>query len=265
MISLVDTHCHLDFDAFHTDLPAVLERARQNGIDRIVIPATDLDSCQRALKLANLHEGLYVAVGVHPNESAGWNSSRLNKLRDFAKDEKVVAIGEIGLDYYRDRSPRQDQLRAFSQQLELAAHLGLPVIVHNRQASTDLIPLLVEWHEKLQDEGNPVANAPGVLHSYSDELKYACNAIDAGFYIGVTGPVTFPNARDLRHVITRLPLERLLVETDAPFLTPVPHRGKRNEPAYVRFVAEEIARLHERQLDEVARITSQNAKVLFHW
>ncbi|MDD5468279.1 MAG: TatD family hydrolase [Anaerolineales bacterium] len=265
MISLIDTHCHLNFEAFHSDLGQVLERARLSGVEKIVVPATDLASCQEVIELAEAHEGVYAAVGVHPNECAEWEMNSLPRLREYARHEKVVAIGEIGLDYYRDRAPRQVQRTALAQQLELAEEMGLPVIIHNRNASRDVLSILSEWRRGLDFSQKPLANAPGVLHSYSDELKYACEAIDNGFKIGITGPITFNNANELRTAVAQIPLKNLLVETDAPFLTPVPHRGKRNEPAYVRHVAEELARLHASSLLEVAKITSQNARVLFQW
>lgn len=253
---LVDTHCHLDFDRFDTDRDAVVQRAAQAGVKRIIVPAIDLQNCPDVLALTEQYDGIFAAVGVHPNSTAAWTDSWLDEIREFASHARVVAVGEIGLDYYWDDSPKDIQHKALSAQLSLAAELELPVIIHNREASEDVIRLLA---------GSPLANRerPGVLHSFSAEWQVAEAALEMGFYIGFTGPVTFKKADDLRSVAARIPLDRILVETDAPFLAPQPRRGKRNEPAYVPYVAEQIAALHELSSEEIARITTANARRLF--
>ncbi len=255
-MTLIDTHCHLDFDRFDEDRDEVVARATAVGVQRIIAPALDLQNCEAVLALTGRYEGVYAAVGVHPNSSAEWRDGWIGALREMAQGEKVVAIGEIGLDYYWGDAPKPAQRRALGRQLELAAELGLPVIIHNREASADVIALLRE---------SPLAyreNA-GVLHSFSADWETAAAALDMGFYLGFTGPVTFKKAAELRRIAVKAPLDRILVETDAPFLTPHPYRGKRNEPAYVRFVAERIA--EERGMDAAvfAQHTAENAQRLF--
>jgi TatD DNase family protein len=180
----------------------------------------------------------------------------LDELRALASRPKVVAIGEIGLDFYRDLSPREKQRQAFEQQLALASEVGKPVIIHDREAHKEVMTILRRWAEGCQQ-------SIGVLHCFSGDLAMAKEAIKMGFYISIAGPVTFPNARRLRELVRQLPLEKLLVETDCPYLTPHPHRGKRNEPAYVKLVAQEAAHIKGLTLEEVARVTSDNARALF--
>ena len=263
--SLTDTHCHLDFEWFDKDRDQVIERARQAGITRILNPGIDLATSQAALKLAERFDEVYVAVGIHPNSANTFNQDSLPQLRELVTHPKVVAIGEIGLDYYRDRAPRDLQQRIFQLQLELAAESGLPVVIHNRQATADVLQFLLEWQAQLVKAGSALAQRPGVLHSYSDNEVNGRKAIDSNFTIGITGPVTFRNAPELQRVVASLPIKHLLIETDAPFLTPHPLRGQRNEPALVRWVAEKIAELHSFSVSEIARETSQNADQLFNW
>jgi TatD DNase family protein len=263
--SLADTHCHLDFQRFDEDRDQVVDRAREAGLTRILNPGIDLASSQAALVLAEKYPELYVAVGVHPNSAGTFDQSTLPRLRELASHPKVVAIGEIGLDYYCDRAPRDLQRRIFRLQLELAVESGLPVVIHNRQATEDVLEELIEWQVQLVKAGSTLAKRPGVLHSYSDNIENGRRAIEINFYIGITGPVTFRNAPELQQVVTSLPAEHLLIETDAPFLTPHPLRGQRNEPAFVRRIAEKVAELRSRPLSEIARITSENAGRLFNW
>ncbi len=275
---LVDTHCHLDFAVYEEDREMVLERAQQAGLARILIPGIDLASSLAAIRLAESREELFAAVGIHPNEAAAYGPASLARLRelldgsetvgesDGAKPAaRVVAIGEIGLDYYRDRAPRAAQRQAFLEQLELAAERNLPVVIHNRQASADLLEILAAWQAGLAGSGSPLASRPGVLHSFAGDLETAWAAIEINFYVGITGPVTFRNAQNLERVVAGLPLDRLLIETDAPFLAPHPFRGQRNEPAYVRLIAEKIADLHRLPVVAVAEATTANAKRLFGW
>ena len=265
MSGLVDTHCHLDFKSFDEDRPEILARAWRDGLERILVPGINIASSQVALRIAESHDQIFAAVGVHPNEALSWREDTLNQLRHLAEHPKVVAIGEIGLDYYRDRAPQDMQANIFKAQLSLASELNLPVVIHNREATEDVLRIIAEWQDVLAASGSPLADHPGVLHSFSGHPKVAKKGINHNFYLGITGPVTFKNADDLREAVSNIPIERLLIETDAPFLTPHPYRGKRNEPAFVRFVAEKIAEIKEEPREVVAIKTTSNAKNLFNW
>lgn len=266
MIPYTDTHCHLDFNRFDEDRDQVLKRAWKAGLVQILNPAIDLPTGQAAINLANDYPGrITAAVGIHPNIGEPWTPEILPTLREQAAQPGVVAIGEIGLDYYRQHTPFDQQRMMFQEQLKLAADLNLPVIIHNRDASPDLIAILTNWHKDLVLAGHPLKDRPGVLHSFSADLETGLAAIEMNFYLGITGPVTFSNAPDRKAIVRNLPLDHLLLETDSPFLTPHPHRGKRNEPAYIPLIAEEIARLHNTSPKEVAEITYGNASRLFHW
>jgi TatD DNase family protein len=260
-MALIDTHCHLDFNAYDDIRDAIIQEAADAGVTRIINPGVDLPRTQAALALADAHPGVYAAVGIHPNSTADFSDEVLAEVRTMAAYPKVVAIGEIGIDYHWDDSPKDVQWAAFEAQLALAAELTLPVIVHNREASDDVLAILTTWTATL-----PAAlrNRPGVLHSFSAPQAIAERGIELGFYLGFTGPVTFKNADDLRHTAARVPVERILVETDGPFLTPHPYRGKRpNRPAYVRLIAQRIAALHHLADDEFFAQTTANAERLF--
>lgn len=257
---MIDTHCHLNFDSYEADREQVIQRAAQAGVIRIINPAVDLESSRAGIELAQQYTSVYASVGIHPNSSAGFEPKDIATLRQLAMNEKVIAIGEIGLDYYWDKSPKPQQFTAFEAQLTLAAELELPVIIHNREADKDVIAILETWTANLPTALNERA---GVLHSFSATPDIAERALMAGFYLGFTGPVTFKNADELRQIVRQTPLERILVETDGPFLTPVPHRGKRNEPAYIPLIVDRIAALKQLTPDEAGRITTQNADRLF--
>lgn len=263
---LTDTHCHLNLNTFQEDLEPVLERAWERGIDRILIPGIDVETSRTAVSLAERYEPLYAAVGVHPGDASTWTDDTSAILSELARHPKVVAIGEIGLDYYRDRAPRPLQRQVFHDQLELAAALELPVVIHNRKSLDDVWNELSTWQAALAQSAPELASRPGVLHSYDGPLAPAQQAIAKGFFIGISGPVTFKNAQERQDVVSALPLDHILVETDAPYLTPHPHRGRwPNEPAYVAFVAEKIAELHRLPLEAVTRTTGENAANLFNW
>jgi TatD DNase family protein len=208
--------------------------------------------------LAEAQAHIFAAVGFHPHDAAKLTLADLQTLRELAQHPKVKAIGEIGLDYYRDLSPRDVQAKAFRQQLELAADLDLPVIIHCREAFDDVIAILREWQASNKQ-------ARGVLHSFSGDRAQAEQVFEIGFRIGLTGPITFPKAEEMRAVAQAAPMDRLLIETDAPYLTPAPNRGKRNEPAYVRRVAEKIAEVRGLTVEAVAAQTTANADSLFDW
>jgi TatD DNase family protein len=232
---MIDSHCHLDFPDFDEDRDEVLARAIEAGVTTIINPGTDLESSRRALALTERYDNVYAAVGVHPHDASALDRQALAELRQLASHPKVVAIGEIGLDYYRDLSPRAQQRAAFQAQLALAADLDRPVIIHQRESADDVMAALRDW---------AMGGHPGcVLHAFSGDEAVADEAVSLGFFIGVGGPLTFKNARRLPEIVTRLPLGCLLVETDAPYLAPHPYRGRRNEPAYVTLVVKRLAEL----------------------
>ena len=259
---LIDTHAHLDFNQFDDDRDAVLARAWQAGVAAIVTIGTDLKTSRAAVALAEAHERILATVGFHPHDAKSANAAALAELRELGRHPRVVAVGEIGLDFYRDRSPRDVQRRVFGRQLHVAAELGKPVVIHDRQAHAETLEILRQWVTESQPEHSAYR---GVIHCFSGDLALAQAAIELGFFIGVDGPITYQNARRLPAIVKALPLDRLLLETDAPFLTPHPHRGQRNEPAYVRLVAEEIADLKNLSLEEVAQTTTANAQALFQF
>jgi TatD DNase family protein len=264
-VHFVDTHCHINFDAFDSDRGDVLDRAEQAGVARVLNPAIDIVSSQQILAMVDEYPILSAAVGVHPNDAQTWGVDSKRQLAELAQHVSVVAIGEIGLDFYRDRAPKQLQLKIFREQLELAALLSLPVIIHNRQAEHVVMEVLMEWYADLQRMSSSLLGRPGVLHSFSGSGLMAYQMINLNFYIGITGPVTFRNADPLRGIVGKVPIDRILIETDAPFLAPHPHRGMRNEPAFVRLIADKIAEIHSISLDAVAVQTSDNARRLFNW
>lgn len=258
---MIDTHCHINFDSYDTDRDAVIARAEEAGVDRIINPAIDIQTSQTVLSLCERYEGLYAAVGIHPNDTANLTQADLDRIAALAEQPRVVAIGEIGLDYYWDKSPKDKQFEAFEAQLALAQRFGLPVIIHNREASEDVIRILESWVSGLPES---LKSRPGVMHSFSGSMAIAERALAAGFYLGFTGPITFKKADETRAIATRVPLDRILVETDGPFLTPVPYRGKRNEPAYIPYIVERLAALHLVSVEDMAQATTENAERLFN-
>jgi TatD DNase family protein len=260
-LTLIDTHAHLDFSKFDADLPAVLERARKAGVAAILNVGVDVASSRRAVALAEQYDDIYAAVGMHPHDAKKLDGAALVELRDLARHPKVLAVGEMGLDFYRDLSPREVQRRAFQSQLAWAAKLDKPVIIHDRDAHQEVLEVLTGWAGGLGH--SHLAGRRGVLHTFSGDLAMAEKAIELGFYLSISGPVTYQNAGRLTGIVQALPLDRLLVETDCPFLTPHPHRGQRNEPAYVRLVAGRIADLKGVSLAELAEVTTANAQRLF--
>ena len=262
---LTDTHCHLDFETFDDDRSAVISRAEAAGIERMLNPGIDLASSKAAVRLSKATRAIYAAVGVHPNSATTWGVRTIKDLRQLSQNPKVVAIGEIGLDYYRDRAPKDLQQDIFRQQLALAAEIGKPVVIHNRESLDDILEILAEWQADLVESGSRLAHRPGVLHSFSGNQEHAVRAMAHNFYIGITGPVTFKKALDLQSLVKSLPLEAILIETDAPFLSPVPRRGRRNEPANVQWVAEKIAALKGLDVAAVHQTTFTNAARLFGW
>jgi TatD DNase family protein len=257
---LIDTHCHLDWRPFDADRAEVIRRAVDAGVARMVTIGADVASSRRAVALAEEYAAVYASVGVHPNDAGDFGENNLNELRDLAQHPKVVAIGEIGIDHYWKRVAPDAQARAFRMQLELADEVGKPVIVHNRDATEEVLSILSGHYA-----GHSSPATRGVLHSFSGDIAVAQRAFEFGFLIGFTGPVTFKKADVLREVARAVPLDRFVVETDAPFLTPEPRRGRRNEPAYVRYTAARIATLRGLSMEELAEQTTANAMRLFRW
>jgi TatD DNase family protein len=250
---LIDTHAHLDMEEFAGDREAVLARALQAEVSQIITIGIDLPSSRRAVELAGRADFVHATVGCHPHHAKTFDTQVLQELAHLAGTRKVVAWGEIGLDFFRRHSPLQSQIEAFEQQLDMAGEMGLPVIIHNRDAHEQLIQILRKRRFL----------SGGVIHCFSGDYETAGSLMDLGFYISIPGTVTYKKAVLVQEVAARIPLERLMVETDAPFLAPVPHRGKRNEPAFVRDTALEIARLREMDFQALADATSRNARTLF--
>jgi len=250
----IDTHSHLFYKNFHDDLDEVVNRARQSGVDHIIVPATDLETAEQTIRLCDKYDTVYGAVGIHPHDSKDWDNSLLVKIQDLAQHKKIIAIGEIGLDYYYDFSPPEKQIQAFKAQIELAIELNLPIIVHNRDSDKDMMDIINQYCGK---------GLKAQFHCFNASISDAFEFIKMNHFISFTGNITFKNRGDVRSVLEKIGLDNLLLETDSPFMTPVPFRGKRNEPAYVKYVAEKIAEIHKVSIDEVAKITSYNAFRLF--
>jgi TatD DNase family protein len=249
----IDTHAHLEMGAFDGDREAVLERAAAAGLTAIITVGTTLPDGEKAVALARRYRSVYAAVGIHPHEVKGIDASTYDALRLVAREKKVVAIGEIGLDFFYDHSPRDVQLRRFAEQLDLAEELNLPVIIHDRDAHAETLGLLRQRKGRLR----------GALHCFSGDVAMARECVALGFHLSVAGPVTYPKADQLRAVAREIPLERLLIETDAPYLAPQLHRGKRNEPAYVVETARRLAEIRGMPAGELERLTAANARRLF--
>ena len=262
---LVDTHCHLDFNVFDVDRADIIRRAKEADVIRIINPGVDIATSKLALKLSEVFPEVFAAIGIHPNEIETFEVLKNGELISLLSNPKVVAVGEIGLDYYWNKSPKDLQRKAFEFQLKMASEAGLPVIIHNREATQDIKSILSSWAVELNANYPNLVKYPGVLHSFSGKIEDALQVVELGFLIGITGPVTFKKAIELQNLVTVIPLESLLVETDAPFLTPHPMRGKRNEPSYVKFTAEKIAELRGISYEQVAEVTTKNAFRLFRW
>lgn len=252
---LFDTHAHLDNPKFDKDREKIIRDLKKNDVDFIINPGADFASSIKAVKLAEKYDNIYAAVGIHPHEAKSMDEDTIGLLEGFTNKEKVVAIGEIGLDYHYDNSPRDIQKKWFREQIRLAKKVNLPIIVHDRDAHQDTFDIIKDELDE---------NLTGVLHCYAGSVEMAKKYIDMGFFISFAGPLTFKNAKTPKRVCESLPLDRILIETDSPYLTPEPNRGKRNEPLYVRYMAAMIAELKEVSFKEVAKKTKENAKKLFN-
>ena len=251
----IDTHVHLNADQYDEDLQQVIERAIEAKVEKMVVVGFDRKTIERAMKLADEYEFIYAVIGWHPVDAIDCTPEDLEWIEQLAAHPKVVGIGETGLDYYWDKSPKEIQQELFRKQIHLAQKLKLPIIIHNREATGDVVKILREEN---------AASVGGVMHCFSGSVETARECIDMNFMISLGGPVTFKNARLPKEVAKEIPLEHLMIETDAPYLAPHPYRGKRNEPSYVPLVAEEIARQKELSIDEVANATTSNAIKFFN-
>jgi TatD DNase family protein len=247
-----DTHCHLNHPDLYPEWRAALFRAQQSGVERLILIGYDLESSRRAVELAAQSDALCAAVGIHPHDAAQCNADALATLRELAQQPRVVAVGEIGLDFYRDWSPRTAQYDAFHAQMQLAQSLGLPVILHCRDAYNELLGVLEEY---------PAVR--GVLHCFSGTEAHAQRGLELGYYLGIGGVITFKSAEPLRTIVQSMPRDRLLLETDAPYLAPHPYRGKRNEPAYLPLIAQQVAALWEVPLETLSALTEANVARVF--
>jgi TatD DNase family protein len=251
---LIDTHAHLDFPEFGPDLGLFLHRAMEKGVEEVITIGIDLAGSRKAVELAEAHYQIYAAVGIHPHDSFDMDDGILNELRALTRRPRVVAFGEMGLDYYRNYKPAEIQRRCFEQQLELACEVRLPVVFHIRDAYDDFFRIVERFVRRLEG---------GILHCFSGDWAVARRCLDMGFYLSIPGTVTYPKSGVQQEVVRRAPFERLLVETDAPYLTPVPFRGKTNEPSYVYYTAAKIAELRCCSFHEAAVQTSLNAREAF--
>ena len=251
---LIDSHAHLDDRRFNRDRDMIIKKLQDNGIELVINIGADLKTSIASVSLADKYENIYAAVGVHPHSAKEVDESTIEILRSFASREKVVAIGEIGLDFYRDLSPRDVQRKWFKEQIKLAKEVDLPVVIHSRDADQEVFDTIKEAQD---------GTLRGVMHCYSGSAELAREFIKLGFYISLAGPVTFNNARVPKEVAKAVPLDKLLIETDAPYLTPEPYRGKRNEPIFVKYVAGTIADIKGITYEELAKATNRNTKELF--
>lgn len=251
---LFDSHAHLDSRKFDRDRHRILKNAKADGLSYIMNVGADLGSSIKSINLAEKYDMIYASVGVHPHDVKDMDDDTIELLKALSAKDKVKAIGEIGLDFHYDRSPRDVQRKWFKKQIDLAKEVNLPIIIHDREANGEVFEILTE---------NEVWDVGCVMHCYSGSAELAKEYIKRGIYISIAGPVTFNNARKTHEVVKEIPLEWLLIETDSPYLTPVPYRGKRNESAYVRHVAETIAEIKGISFEEVAKVTTENAKRLF--
>ena len=250
----IDSHAHLEMSDYDHDRDEMIKRALYQGIEKIVTIGIDKKECAQAIELAATYPFIYVALGLHPHNAKKSDNNLFDFIKANVRHKSVVALGEMGLDFFKNWSPRYDQIRCFHDQLALARELKLPTIIHDRDAHEETLRILRE--ERAWESG-------GVIHCFSGDFKMAVACIDMGFFISIPGTITFKNATSLQEVVNKIPLENILIETDAPFLAPVPFRGKRNEPAYVRYVAEKIAEIKKVPLETVASVTTHNARLLF--
>ena len=253
-MNLFDSHCHLENGRFESDLPEVMARMKDAGVNRCILAGSDMETSEQIVALTKEHSHVYGVVGIHPHDAKTWTDDCAQHIADWTKEERIVGVGEIGLDYYYDHSPRDVQKDVFVKQLLLARELDMPAVFHVRDAHGDILDLLRANRSQLP---------AGVVHCYSGSVESAREYLDMGFYISFAGPITFKNANKLLDVAQYVPLERILVETDSPYLAPVPMRGRRNEPTFVQYVAQTVAQLRGITDEEMAQAAFENTCRLF--
>lgn len=249
----IDSHAHLDDKRFDADRDRIIKSLKDNKVDYVFNIGADLKTSEASVALANKYDNIYAVVGVHPHAAKEVDLKTIERLRTLSQERKVIAIGEIGLDYYYDNSPRDIQVKWFKEQIELAKEVDLPIVIHTRDAAQETFDIL-----KVHAKDHPV-----IMHCYSGSVEMAEEYVKLGYYISLAGPLTFKNARVPREVVEKIPMDRLLIETDCPYLTPTPYRGKRNEPMFVRYVAEAMAEIKGISIEDVGRITTENVKKAF--
>ncbi len=250
---MIDSHCHIDFKEFTGRTEMVVKDALDAGVHTLINIGADLQTSINSFELSQQYDCLYATVGIHPHDARTYNTDVENRLKEFAGKDKIVAIGEIGLDYYRNLSPREVQVKVFKRQLELAVETGLPIVIHSRESLKETIGIVRDYSNSLSG---------GVFHCFPGDINDANTVIDMGFYVSFGGVITFPGAR-MADVAAETPMERILLETDSPYLTPVPFRGKVNQPAYVKYVRDKLAELRGISIEEVEKITDRNCRKLF--
>jgi len=265
LISLTDTHCHLYLPQFDNDRDDVIKKAIDAGISKILVPGIDIKTSEQAINLCAIYPTvLYAAIGIHPNSKNNFNEKSIEQLKSLAKSDHVVAIGEIGLDYYQLENTPDYQKAIFQSQLDVSSELNLPVCIHNRNASEDVIEIVKKWQVSHREENNQ--NFPtGVFHSFAGSFEVANEIINLGFYLGITGPITYSKNHEFRSIIKMIPFDRILIETDSPYLTPHPFRGQRNQPVYVKYIAQALSDIYQMDLESIEIFTSKNANDIFHW
>lgn len=250
---LIDSHSHIEMKAFDKDRDQVIARAKDVGVDYIIAVGINLEDCKRVVSVTKKYNTVYGVIGIHPHHAKDIDNTTYDSLRQMVHNDKIVAYGEIGLDFFRNLSPRNIQIKKFGEQLELASEIGLPVVIHDREAHTQTTNILEQWN----------GDKRGIIHCFSGDYGMARKCLDMGFYISIPGTITFRNSSQLRDVVKKVPMNRLLVETDAPFLTPQPKRGGRNEPAYVMYTALRIAEIKGLPIEEVEKVTYKNTLDVF--
>ncbi len=250
---MIDTHSHIN-TILELNTDEILENAKRNGIEKVIVPAACKSDFDDIMKLIDKYENVYGMLGIHPSEAKDWDDSIIDKIREYSKNKKIVGIGEIGLDYYWDKSFNELQKEIFIKQIKLANSLNLPIDIHDREAHKDTFDIVKKYNK----------NSTIIMHCFSGSVEFAKECIKEGWYLGIGGVVTFKNAIKMKDVVKNVPIEKIILETDAPYLTPVPYRGKENQPAYVKFVAEEIAKIKNITINDVKNITTQNAERIFN-
>ncbi len=259
---LIDTHCHLNLDLFDEDLSDVITRSQHAGVERIIVPGIDLETSKKSIQISRNYPEVFTAIGIHPNELNHVGPNDLLELKRLAQNPKVIAIGEIGLDFYHKRSSQEIQIRFFIEQLQLARELDLPVILHSRNSLNEIKAVLQEWPSSVNSQVGK-NKLLGVMHSFEGNLQEANQFSEWGFLVSVNGSITFKNAIDRHLFASSIPLESLLLETDAPFIAPEPYRGKRNEPAFLPYIAARISELRQCKIEDIVNQTTSNALELF--